>query len=221
MLAGADAPLFDKSEHGPRLKPWFRKMQSQMLLTQQLLASRKLDEATHDLEGQIIEASRDMTQFIARLKQIRDQAAEHNRKGGVDEFNRPFNLKGDDLDKTVSLYEELEWGSHTSGGSLRQKVNGSKNNKKIRRYRVRTSKECIAMLVYRRKKWPKHVTAQSLMNKMTGNAQGCPSRDKPGKNICRFAEADQPGTEARQDRSKDARRSGSVSGVDVRCCAKK
>ncbi len=103
------APLLEKSEHGTRMKPWFDRLRGQMTLVQELLDASHLDQATRALQGDIIETTRDLTQFLARVKQIRALAAEHTKSGGVDNFNRQYVLKGDDLSKALTIYEELEW----------------------------------------------------------------------------------------------------------------
>src|SRR5262249_16280505 len=72
-------PLLAKSEHQARIKPWLEAIHEQALLVQQLLDSGQPSEASRDLQSNIVEASRDLTQFIARVKQIRDLAVEHSR----------------------------------------------------------------------------------------------------------------------------------------------
>jgi hypothetical protein len=101
-------PLLEKSEHAARLQPWFDRIRGQMVLVQSLLDTNQL-EATRGLHADLIESMRDLTQFLARVKQVRALAAEHTKSGGVDNFNRPYVLKGDDLSKAVTVYEELEW----------------------------------------------------------------------------------------------------------------
>ena len=109
-------PLVEKSAYADRMKPWFGVILEQVQGLDGLLQSGNLSEATRRLQEDVIEASRDMAQFMARQKRIRDQAAEHAKKGDMDDFGRPYVLKGDDLAKTLGLYEMLDWARTVHAG---------------------------------------------------------------------------------------------------------
>jgi hypothetical protein len=57
----------------------------------------------------VIDAARDLAQFLARQKQARRVASEHEAAGGVDDFNRSFLLRGSDLARALEVYAKLDW----------------------------------------------------------------------------------------------------------------
>ncbi|HUV11060.1 MAG TPA: hypothetical protein VMX12_08775, partial [Acidimicrobiia bacterium] len=107
--AGKLATLAASSEHTSRAKPVVETLAADARATRELLATGDVSETCRGLQGGIIETARDVAQFIARQKQVKTLAAEHNAKGGVDDFNRAFVLKGDDLAKALDVYARLDW----------------------------------------------------------------------------------------------------------------
>ena len=113
-------PLLEKSEHAARMKTWFAMMRDQMAVQEDCSSLPQLTEATRGLQDDVIGATRELAQFIARAKQIRGLAADHAKNGGVDDFNRPYLLVGDDLAKALAIHEELDW-ARTVQASLGRK----------------------------------------------------------------------------------------------------
>jgi hypothetical protein len=113
-------PLLDKSEYSKRVKLWFAVITGQIAAVQEMLEASNISEANRAFQDDIIEANRDIAQFIARQKRVKDLAGEHVQKGGVDDFNRPYVVKGDDLTSALRLYEELDW-NRTLQASLARK----------------------------------------------------------------------------------------------------
>jgi len=113
-------PLLDKSEYTKRVKPWFGVITGQIAAVQEMLEAANISETNRGFQGDIIEANRDIAQFIARQKRVKDLAGEHTQKGGLDEFNRSYVVKGEDLTNAVRLYEDLDW-SRTLQASVGRK----------------------------------------------------------------------------------------------------
>ena len=103
------ATLAETSQHRERVTPALAALAGATRATRGLFEVSDISEGCRELQGNIIEDARDVAQFIARQKQAGTLAADHQAKGGVDDFNRAFVLTGVDLAKALEVYAKLDW----------------------------------------------------------------------------------------------------------------
>ena len=120
LAESAKAIAETKTQKNQPVEGILQAVSTELEAVRQVLDHAHVDATTQQMQADSIATLKDLLQYIALEKTVRDAVAENKRLSGVDAFGRPYVLRDQDLDIAVEMLFDINHARQWLGDALRK-----------------------------------------------------------------------------------------------------